>query len=124
MHDYTLGIIVILGFVSYRLARLFAHDKLTEPIRKWAYKRSSERRFGGRWLNTLITCPFCLSVWFAIAGVVWYGWLIAPDWPDWAEVLLAIGAVAGVGAFLAAVDLALSVYVERWEKPPQVTTDE
>jgi hypothetical protein len=49
--------------------------------------------------------------------VVWFGWLIAPDWPDWAEMLLAVGAVAGVAAFLSAIDLALTAYVDSHTEP-------
>jgi len=121
---FTLPVIVIIGLVAYRLARLIAHDKIAEPLRKRIYKLAVEHGRPGRWLNTLTTCPFCLSVWFAIAAVVWYVWLILPTWPGIGEVLLAIGAAAGVGSILAAVDLALTVYVERWEKPPPVTTGE
>jgi len=114
---YTLGIVVLIGLVSYRLARLLAHDKIAQPLRDFTYKMACEHGRPGRWLNTLMTCPFCLSVWFAIAGVVWFGWLIAPEWPDWAEMLLAVGAVAGVGSFLSAVDLALTAYVDSHTEP-------
>ena len=68
---------------------------------------------GGRWLNTLTTCPFCLSVWFTFAGVGWMTWMILPTWPGWGEFLLAIPAAAGVAAILAASDMALTVYAER-----------
>jgi len=115
MRYYTLGVIVIIGLVAYRLARVLAHDKIGEPVRNWAYKVSVEHGRAGRWLNSLITCPFCLSVWFAILGVGWYAWLISPTWPGWGEFVLAIPAVAGVAAFLSAADLAMTVYVDRNE---------
>lgn len=113
MRYYTLAVIVIIGLAAYRLARVIAHDKIGEPIRKRTYKAAVEHGGPGRWLNSLITCPFCLSVWFAVLGVGWYAWMIAPTWPGWGEFLLAIVAVAGVGAILSAVDLALTEYVDR-----------
>jgi len=112
MRYFTLPVIVIIGLVAYRLARVLAHDKIGEPVRKWAYKQAAEHGRAGRWVNALITCPFCLSVWFAIAACSWYAWMVAPTWPGWGEFLLAIAASAGIGSFLSSADLAMTVYVE------------
>lgn len=108
-----LAVVVVVGLAAYRLARVIAHDKIGEPVRKRAYKASVEHGRAGRWLNSLVTCPFCLSVYFAAAAVIWWAWLVAPSWPGWGAVLLAIPAAAGVGAVLSAVDLALTTYVEK-----------
>ena len=113
MRFYTLSVIVILGFVAYRLARLVAHDKIGEPIRRRAYAYMAKRPKVGGWLNALVTCPFCLSVHASVIGVLWYAWMIAPTWPGWGESLVAIPAVAGVAATLAALDLALTTYTEK-----------
>lgn len=113
MRYYTLPVIVILGLVAYRLARVIAHDKIGQPIRDRTYKVAVEQPRVGKWLNSLATCPFCLSVYFAAAGVLWYAWLIAPTWPGIGEVLLAIPAAAGIGALAAGIDLALTTYVEK-----------
>ena len=43
MRFYTLSVVVILGFVAYRLARLIAHDKIAEPFRA----RCTPRRRSG-----------------------------------------------------------------------------
>jgi hypothetical protein len=110
---YTLPVVLILGLVAYRLARLIAHDAIAEPFRRKVYASQATLGRAGRWLNTLTTCPFCLSVWAAFGGVAWYAWMIAPTWPGWGEFLLAIPAVAGVGSILSAADLALTVFVEK-----------
>jgi hypothetical protein len=110
---FTLPLIIILGFVAYRLSRLIAHDAIAEPFRKRVYASQAYLGRAGKWLNTLTTCPFCLSVWFTFAGVGWVTWMILPTWPGWGEFLLAIPAAAGVAAILAASDLALTTYVEK-----------
>jgi len=115
MRFYTLPVIIILGLVAYRFSRLIAHDAIAEPFRKKVYASQATLGRAGRWLNTLTTCPFCLSVWFSFAGVGWYAWMIAPTWPGWGEFLLAIPAVAGVAAILAATDLALTAYTDKTE---------
>ena len=37
MRFYTLSVVVILGLVAYRLARLVAHDAIAEPFRRKVY---------------------------------------------------------------------------------------
>ena len=113
MRYYTLPVIIIIGLVAYRLSRLIAHDAIAEPFRRKVYASQATLGRVGRWLNTLTTCPFCLSVWFTFAAVGWYAWMIAPTWPGWGEFLLAIGAAAGFAAILAAADLALTTYTEK-----------
>jgi hypothetical protein len=113
MRFFTLPVIVILGLVAYRLARVIAHDKIGEPLRKRAYAYKAKRPKVGGWLNALTTCPFCLSVYFAAGAVAWTTWMILPTWPGWGEFLLAIPAAAGVAAILAGVDMALTTYVEK-----------
>jgi hypothetical protein len=46
------------ALATYRLTRLVTADKITEPIRAWASRRSE-------WLGYLSTCDWCLSIWFA-----------------------------------------------------------
>ena len=97
MRYFTLPVILIIGLVAYRLARILAHDKVGEPLRRRAYAYQAKRPKVGGWLNYLLTCPFCLSWWMSVFGVVWYAWMVAPTWPGWGETLLAVPAAAGVG---------------------------
>lgn len=113
MRFYTLAVIVIIGLVSYRLARVIAKDKIGEPVRKWGYKMAVEHGKPGRYLNAFVTCPFCLSVWFSFLAVVWYAWMIAPTWPGWGEFLMAIPAAAGVAAILSAGDGAWTTFADN-----------
>lgn len=115
MRYFNLPLVVILAFVAYRLSRLIAHDKIAEPFRKKVYASQATLGRAGRWLNTLTTCPFCLSVYWSGFGVGWATWMILPTWPGLGEFLVAIPAVAGVAAILAAIDLALTTYTERNE---------
>jgi hypothetical protein len=113
MRFYGLAEVLIIGLIAYRLARVVAHDKIGQPIRDRTYSLIAVQPKLGKWLNALATCPFCLSVYFAAGGVVWFGLWIAPEWPGWAEVLFAWPAAAGAGALACAVDLALTTYVDK-----------
>ncbi len=53
---------------TYRLTTLIKDDKLTEDLRRLVF-----RRFGapeGHKVNYLVTCPWCLSVYFGAVAVV------------------------------------------------------
>lgn len=76
----------------YRLTRLGASDRLTEPLR---------RRIIGdgetRWRRAAFdfaTCPWCLSIWVA-AGVVALTYTLPRYW-WYVALVLALSAVAGI----------------------------
>ena len=94
------------------MARVIAHDKVGEPIRKRAYAYKARRPKVGGWLNALVTCPYCLSVYFAIAAVAWTTWLILPTWPGIGEFLVAWAAVAGAAALMVGADMTATKYVD------------
>ena len=65
--------IVVVALVSYRLWRLLAVDKITEPVRD----RMSERVLDP-W-----QCPWCLGWWCTVAvGLVawWVGLVVGSPW--------------------------------------------
>ena len=70
----------------WRLTRLATRDTITARPRDWATGRS-------RFLEGLLACPWCTSVWVA-AGVVAARRLVPGLWEPVAEVLAA-SAVAG-----------------------------
>lgn len=55
----TIGILTVLALVlaTYRLTRLIVADKIFEGLRN---------RTVGSKIGYLVTCPFCLSIWFGI----------------------------------------------------------
>lgn len=67
----------LLVFGTYRLWRLVGADKVTEVWRDrlfiWWGKRN---RAWAEWADELVTCPWCLGSWMAIA--VWGVWLVLP----------------------------------------------
>lgn len=58
------GLIVIALAVS-GASMTVAKAVIFEPPRAWVDSRS-------RWLGDLITCPYCVSHWFAVGAVAWY----------------------------------------------------
>jgi hypothetical protein len=64
-------------------------------------------------LHSLITCPFCCSVWFSGAAVAVWVWLILPTWPGIGVVLFAVGAVAGAARLMVSFDMAAHKYIEN-----------
>jgi hypothetical protein len=63
-----------------RITRFLNADEFARPIREWV-----ERRFGtDSWLDYLIGCPWCLSIWVAAVVVplgYWFGttpWFFLP----------------------------------------------
>lgn len=70
----------ILSLGSYRVWRLVAVDTITEPIRDRVfrmaeYQAGREDRYRFK-LDELVTCPWCLGFWIAIA--VWGVWQLVP----------------------------------------------
>lgn len=91
----------------YRLAILLTKDTITEPLRDWVRAKSwaepvdmgSEHEMivilSNRWrrLHELITCPWCVSIWFGAGAVA-----LTRFWPQgwqYVAMALALSAVAG-----------------------------
>lgn len=104
-----LALAVLLGFATYRATRLVTGDTLTDDLRgrvfAWAWTADdlgalTPRAGWKAWLYELVSCPFCIGVWFALGATV-----IVRDWPwsNWhgGRWLLFALAVAGVQALLA-----------------------
>lgn len=51
--------LIVVALATYRATRLIAVDKITNRPRCWI-----ERRLPS-WFGSLISCPWCLSVWVA-----------------------------------------------------------
>lgn len=66
-------LLIVAALACYRLTRFLVADKLfdrpRDAVHGWLLSRE---RFGGffRWLQALISCGWCASVWFA-------GWITA-----------------------------------------------
>lgn len=60
--------LVIAMLATYRLTRLVTADEITKGVRGWVVDRSE-------WAGYLVTCDWCLSVWFApgpaLAVIMW-----------------------------------------------------
>lgn len=56
--------LVMAALADYRLSVLVSKDQITEPLRAAIGQKASE---GGLWkfAADLVTCPYCLGVWFA-----------------------------------------------------------
>ena len=112
MGPLTLVAVIIMALPAYRIAQVVAVDKIGEPLRQYLYRHQQSWK-GGRWLHSLITCPFCCSVWFSAVAVAVWIWLILPGWPGIGVFLFAIGAVAGAARLMVSLDMAVHVYIEK-----------
>lgn len=89
-------LIVLLAVgLTARLVRLVTVDTIAEKPRAWVVvtaHRLAPR--AGRWADTLLSCPYCLSVWVA-AGV-------AASWAVWGHtVAWQAVALAGTASYVA-----------------------
>jgi predicted membrane-bound dolichyl-phosphate-mannose-protein mannosyltransferase len=90
---------ILLSAVTYRICRVLILDKIGEPWRDKFYELLSghPRRFT-IWLQTLMLCPYCLSVHVSFyANLFWY--LLVDDWPSWAFPVFWLTSAAGALVF-------------------------
>src|SRR5436309_3332331 len=84
---YSVGDLALLTVGTHKVSRLVAKDKVTAPLRApfAEYEEDagpgevSESPKGNgfqRAIGELLTCPYCLSQWFAAAGL--FGLAVAP----------------------------------------------
>jgi len=70
-------VVLTIGAIA-RLTRLVTGDTITHPIRDRIHERSfRETRSQGlwHWLDDLLTCPWCTSIWLSVPVAlvaVWY----------------------------------------------------
>lgn len=87
---------VVYALATTRLTGLVTTDEITRPTRDAIITRLSRHPRVRYWAETLITCPWCASIWIAapIAPlIVWHAasaWLLVP------AVGLALSQVAGM----------------------------
>lgn len=91
----ALGWLAILALATTRIAGLVALDTILDRPRL-AVGEAAVKRRATAWVETLITCMWCVGVWVALAvTVATPGWHGAPVF-DWAVIGLALAQVAGM----------------------------
>lgn len=98
----------IIAFTAFaataRLTRLFGRDTLTYPIRDFLAAKATPQNDDDKppavwsWLNELIGCPWCLSIWIAAGAApaaILYGDHLAYQIP---AALLTISWLTGLAA--------------------------
>src|SRR3989344_7687284 len=78
----SLADFLLMTLAIFRLVRLFTYDAITTFIREW-FAGAHPESFRGS-LGTLINCPWCTGLWFALVVVfayfatpiAWYGILV------------------------------------------------
>jgi hypothetical protein len=90
---------LLVCLATYRVSELFSLDNgpydIFLNLRKWLGVRASEGSATWRTLADLINCPFCLGIWFALAGVLLLIWHTR-----YSDLILIWLAIAGVQTFL------------------------
>lgn len=80
------------GLACYRLVKLIRDDQVTEPVRRAVIERQGPPERSK--ISYLITCPWCLSVYFGAALTLGRrGW---PSGTDAVARTLALSALAGL----------------------------
>jgi hypothetical protein len=74
----------------YRLTKLVMEDKITEDLRDYIYEKFPR----GHKMSYLIGCPWCVSIWAALA--IFTLRKISPETADFLSGVLATSAVTGV----------------------------
>ncbi len=91
-----LGDFVLIALATQRLVRLFAYDSITGFIRSW-FDEAAPDSFAHT-CGSLIGCPWCLGLWFAL--VVVFAYFATPvAW--YAILVLALSSVAAYLQLLA-----------------------
>jgi Protein of unknown function (DUF1360) len=102
MLPHSLWWLVCDAGATFRLTLLVTRDKITEPFREWLSRpwagMTPKQDYAGFrwWLFTLVTCSWCMSVWWA-AVVVAMTRLEPTVW-QYPALGLAIAGAAGVVA--------------------------
>lgn len=101
--------LVIFGFASFRLTRLLVFDKITEFIRHPFHREVEEMDENGdtvtyieikgtglrAWIGELLSCYWCTGIW--CTAFLYGAWIF---WPQGAEPLIFILAIAGVAGMI------------------------
>ena len=77
---------VLASFACFRLAELIAIDDIALKFRLWVANQS-------QFLSRLVTCPYCLGIYFALPLALWMNGFTAQSFVTWF-------AIAGAQAFL------------------------
>jgi hypothetical protein len=83
---------LLMALAAMRLTRLFSYDSITAFVRDW-FADAEPRSLKGS-LGTLIHCPWCTALWFALLILFFYFALPVITW--YALVLLSLSAIASV----------------------------
>ncbi len=86
------GEFILIALAIQRLVRLFTYDAITAFIREW-FAGADPRSFRGS-LGTLINCPWCTGLWFALVVVFCYFRWPTASW--YAILVLALSSVASM----------------------------
>lgn len=82
---------VILALATYRVGRLVILDEIFDVPRdrffEWLMKPEtlSTRRV---WFNSLLTCPYCLTMWIAAGVTVFWSLVVHGEWLGWSFLLV------------------------------------
>lgn len=82
--------LLVYALAVARVTGLVTTDSITESVRDWITVRLDDRPATlGQAISTLITCPWCASVWLSLvaAPLVWF-------WGDWPVMLMMAIALA------------------------------
>ena len=86
------GDFILMALAIWRLIRLFTYDAITAFVREW-FEGAQPNSFRGT-LHALVTCPWCIGLWFSFIVVFFYFATIYA-WP-----VILILALAAVASFL------------------------
>lgn len=74
---FILVVVLVIGTVA-RITRFITADSLTDPPRAWINARAKAKlgRRVWRYLDDLVNCPWCVSIWVGLATsyIVLWNW--------------------------------------------------
>lgn len=78
-----LALLLVLAIAGCRITRIIMIDTITEPLRRWVWKRYGVDSKPG----ILLGCPWCVS-WYVSIMLVAYSWLAGMVSSFWVALLL------------------------------------
>ena len=88
MADLTFTDLVIVALAATRITRLATTDTIFDAPRLWLMRK-------GEWLEELLSCPWCTSVWVGLAVTADVAFAPRPWW-WWPALVFATSQVAGM----------------------------
>jgi hypothetical protein len=90
------ALLVVYALAVARITGLIAQDDLTAPLRRGLLARLPARPRLEHWVDDLISCPWCVSIWIAAPAAPLMWWYGSRPWVALPAIALAFSQTTGM----------------------------